>query len=822
MTSRTTRRNRTETLINPTNEELARLERQNRQKRLQATPVIMAEQDNGMAAQLQLLRYQIAQLRREQPQAPLVQPGIGDSDNPHAFYQNRSAIVSPTIQRQDFEIKPQMISLVKQHLFHGLPAEIPMDHIKNFEEICSTTGSNGVPSEFLKCKLFPFSLADKAQRWLKSLPAGSLRMWDEVRAAFLDHFYTKSKTAALRNKISSFQQHSGEAFCEAWERLKEYRRECPHHGFKDEQILGIFYDGVEWDYRNALNAASNGDFMTKTKDGAFELIENLASSSKNKSPEYDRSRKVNSVDTQKIDELTAKVNLLLRGNQKSVHLVDEDGSAPISQDFEDDDACIQEVNYVSGQGYVQNRGFNPNYRNHPNLSYRSTNVENPQDQVYPQQGGINQLPQAQGFQKFYSSNTQGKQYVPNQNQNRFQGGNQQQNTRFAAPQQAVSAPTSRDELKSLMQQLMVNQQKASTEINAKVDYMYNDLNAKYEAVTAHVKKLDTQVAQTAEAIKRPAGALPGKGELPRNEYHVNAVELRSGRLLVPPTMTSSHEKAKEKVTECQAREDDFAEKDGDVEIGSSSGTPMGTVPTESEEKSSEHPNYAPEHLLQQGAPAKIQKDFPERVYVPKVPYPVPPKKTRKDLEDAKCREMLKDLTVKLPLVDAVQMIPSLKRYMKELVAGKVVEEENVMIVSKECSAILQSKVLTKKGDPGRFVITVKIGPCTFACSLCDLGSSVNLMPYSVAKRLGFTKFKPTKISLVFADRSTKLPVGIIEDLHFRIGDTLIPADFVVLELDEEPKDPLILGRAFLCTARAYYRCRRRHCGSPSWRYVSSV
>ncbi|KAL1208875.1 hypothetical protein V5N11_010552 [Cardamine amara subsp. amara] len=91
---------------------------------------------------------------------------------------------------------------------------------------------------------------------------------------------------------------------------------------------------------------------------------------------------------------------------------------------------------------------------------------------------------------------------------------------------------------------------------------------------------------------------------------------------------------------------------------------------------------------------------------------------------------------------------------------------------------------------------------TFACSLCDLGSRVNLMPYSVAKRLGFTKFKPTKISLVFADRSTKLPVGIIEDLHVRIGDTLVPADFVVLELDKDPKDPLILGRAFLCTARA--------------------
>ncbi|CAA7041378.1 unnamed protein product [Microthlaspi erraticum] len=151
-----------------------------------------------------------------------------------------------------------MIALVKDHIFHGLPAEIP-GHIQNFEEICSTTGSNGVPADFLKCKLFPFSLANKASRWLKSLPPGSLTSWD---------------------------QHDGEAFCEAWERYKEYRRECPHHGYSDEQILSIFYDGVNWDYKNALNAASNGDFMTKSKEGAFELIENLAASSSNKNAEY--------------------------------------------------------------------------------------------------------------------------------------------------------------------------------------------------------------------------------------------------------------------------------------------------------------------------------------------------------------------------------------------------------------------------------------------------------------------------------------------------------------------------------------------------------
>ncbi|XP_024016225.1 uncharacterized protein LOC112089706 [Eutrema salsugineum] len=394
-----------------------------------------------------------------------------------------------------------------------------MDHIENFEEICSTTGSNGIPADFLKCKLFPFSLADKALRWLKSLPPGSLTTWEECRSAFLDHFYTKAKTAALKNKILSFKQQPGEAFCEAWE-------------------------------RNALNAASNGDFMTKSKKAAYELIENLAASSSNKSQEYDRSSKaVHSVELSKIDELTAKVNLLLRKNQRSVHFADEVGDAPLAQEFVDAENNDQmEVNFVNGQGYVQNRSFN-NFRNHPNLSYRRNNVENPQDQVYPQQGVQNQS----GFQKNFSSNFQGKQFITNQN--RFQDGNQQKLPFTSLQPSSSSSNNSQDELKNLMQQLLVNQQKSSMEMNAKMDTMYNDLNGKYKAVWTHVKKLDVQVAQTAEAVKRSPGTLPGKGENPRNEF-VNAIELRSGKTLHVAPTSSVSEKRKEKDVEHLLQEEE--------------------------------------------------------------------------------------------------------------------------------------------------------------------------------------------------------------------------------------------------------------------------
>ncbi|XP_013680128.1 uncharacterized protein LOC106384763 [Brassica napus] len=170
--------------------------------------------------------------------------------------------------------------------------------------------------------------------------------------------------------------------------------------------------------------------------------------------------------------------------------------------------------------------------------------------------------------------------------------------------------------------------------------------------------------------------------------------------------------------------------------------------------------------------------------------------------------MLEDLTIKLPLVDAIQMIPSMRNLMKGLISGKVTGDSELFVVSKECTAVLQNKPINKLDDPNKFVLSIQIGRTIFACSLCDLGSSVNLMPYSVAKRMGFTDFKPTTISLVFADRSVKSPVGTLEDLHVRVGNIFVPTDFVVLEVKEEPRDPLILGRPFLCTAGAIIDVRQ--------------
>ena len=90
-------------------------------------------------------------------------------------------------------------------------------------------------------------------RWESSslanlFPTGTLTTSEQVRAAFLSHFYTMSKTAALRLKISNFKKKTDEPFYDAWERYKEYQRECPYHGFEDDYILEVFYDGVSYEF----------------------------------------------------------------------------------------------------------------------------------------------------------------------------------------------------------------------------------------------------------------------------------------------------------------------------------------------------------------------------------------------------------------------------------------------------------------------------------------------------------------------------------------------------------------------------------------------
>jgi hypothetical protein len=95
--------------------------------------------------------------------------------------------------------------------------------------------------------------------------------------------------------------------------------------------------------------------------------------------------------------------------------------------------------------------------------------------------------------------------------------------------------------------------------------------------------------------------------------------------------------------------------------------------------------------------------------------------------------------------------------------------------------------------------------------LLDLGASVNLLPYSVYLQLGLGELKPTTMTLQLADRSVKIPWGIIEDVLIKVDKFYFPVDFIVL--DTEPiqvvgsEIPVILGQPFLAMANALINCR---------------
>ncbi|XP_010436767.1 PREDICTED: TBC1 domain family member 5 homolog A-like [Camelina sativa] len=448
---------------------------------------------------------------------------IADYDAPNQFVQDRAAIRITHPPRRDYEIEPQIIGLVKQNQFHGLTTEQPMYHIDLFEEICSTARTNGIPEDYLKCKLFPFFLADKAHRWLKSLPPGLITSWEGCKSAFLNHFYTNSRSNSLRNKLQSFQQGLVKFLYEAWEHFKDYEHNCLHHGFAQGNLLSSFYRGLHPKYQLSLDTASNGYFTSNTVQEGRALIDNLAASSSNTCTDFDRTIRSSNSDAKEIADLNNMMNQLLRNQQrgvKSCETINNGNMEPFQEDSYDQE---EEVNYVGAQGYYQNRGynnnFNNNFRNTSNLSYRSPNVENSQDQNYPQQAN-----------RFQGNNFGG-------NNNNFQPEAQFNNNKPPFQSGPAQAPTSQADayVDIKMQELLVAFQKQSREINSRMDNIYTELNGKFESISIHVKKLETQVAQTANAVPRQVGVLLGKPEENPKGY-CNAISAVPASPTVKPSL----------------------------------------------------------------------------------------------------------------------------------------------------------------------------------------------------------------------------------------------------------------------------------------------
>lgn len=94
---------------------------------------------------------------------------------------------------------------------------------------------------------------------------------------------------------------------------------------------------------------------------------------------------------------------------------------------------------------------------------------------------------------------------------------------FQAPRAPeFSAPPPQDnKMESMLNQIIANHHQSTKDFNAKAEGIYMDLNGKIETLNLHVKKIEVQVVQTGDAVKRQSRVLPEKvEENPKNYCNV--------------------------------------------------------------------------------------------------------------------------------------------------------------------------------------------------------------------------------------------------------------------------------------------------------------
>ncbi|GJY30777.1 DNA-directed DNA polymerase [Tanacetum coccineum] len=108
----------------------------------------------------------------------------------------------------------------------------------------------------------------------------------------------------------------------------------------------------------------------------------------------------------------------------------------------------------------------------------------------------------------------------------------------------------------------------------------------------------------------------------------------------------------------------------------------------------------------------------------------------------------------------------------------------------------------KEKDPRSFTLPCFINDFCFGNALVDLGATVSVMPLLTYLNLGLGEFAHTRLTVELADRTVKYSKGITENVLVGIGKFTFPIDFIILDMPEDVKVPLILRRPFLSTARA--------------------
>ena len=222
-------------------------------------------------------------------------------------------------------------------------------------------------------------------------------------------------------------------------------------------------------------------------------------------------------------------------------------------------------------------------------------------------------------------------------------------------------------------------------------------------------------------------------------------------------------------------------------------------------KTREQEEVEPEHIF-------IKEDTMKKSMPP--PFPQALRGKKKASKKEGILEVLRQVKVNIPLLNMIKQVPTYAKFLKDLCTVKKGLGINKMaFMTEQVSSIIQCKTLVKYKDPGSPTISVNIGGICIDKALLDVGASANLLPYSMFKQLSLGELKPTNSTLSLADRSVKIPKGIVEDVLVKVDKFYYPVDFVVLDIKPVVETinqvPIILGRPFLATSNAIINCRNK-------------
>ena len=341
----------------------------------------------------------------------------GTPVNPTAYRSMRDHIHPPRVSAPSCIIPPAEEVAVRPYLvpllptFHGMENENPYTHIRDFEEVCTTFKEGITDMDLLKLKAFPLTLKDKANIWLNSLRPRTIRNWADLQAEFLKKFFSATKTNSLKRQIYTYLAYDNEKFYQCWERFMETINACPHHGFDTWMLVNHFYDSMSPSMKQLLETMCGGDFLSKHPDEAMEFLNYVAKTSKawdEPNPrEVERLRPSShqrggmyalSEDTEtkeKLTTLTRRLEELEMRNQHEMQAVNElSASQPSCFNCQSNshpgEHCQEHAHILNQNNPPINapygNTYNPNWRNHPNLSWK------PKPPTYIPTGTQQQLP----------------------------------------------------------------------------------------------------------------------------------------------------------------------------------------------------------------------------------------------------------------------------------------------------------------------------------------------------------------------------------------------------------------------------------------------